>query len=270
MKNPLMILVAASIATAGFVGWRVHAMRRETPNQYDGVYDRSLSFTGGCLAAVGSAERSLHDPGVSVGSTLSVFALGDVSTAYEPRRFATYAIPMDLKVIEGRQAGAERREQLLQDLWGRCRSLHPTLATPIYLSVQQALADLRAKGCKAGSRCGLWVATDLEENGDRAIEARLRGYRKPKDPLPRTLDNRGIKVAFCGYAQTAGRIFGSSGREIRKAAVRDPNKDDRLQTIWRSLFSRPELVTFEPYCPQPSIPLASKSEKRGSLSEETK
>ncbi|TAM80959.1 MAG: hypothetical protein EPN47_13830 [Acidobacteria bacterium] len=254
MKHPLIILIAASIASVSFIAWRVHAMKDDPASAFEEIYDPSLSFTGGCGAVVGSADEVFRDPGVSAVSTLAVLALGDASTAYEPRRLTTYSIPASRKVIEGKQAGIERRRRLLRDLWEKCRSVHPTLVTPIYLGVQQALADLRAKGCKAGSRCGLWVATDLEENADRALEARLRGFRAAEAPLPRRLDNRGVWVAFCGFAQTAGRIVGPSGREIKTAVARGPRLDSRLQAVWRSLFVRPELVRFEPYCPQPSVP----------------
>ncbi len=251
MKHPFIILIAASIASVSFVAWRIHVMKDDPANASVEIYDPSLSFTGGCQAVVGSADERFRDPGVSAASTLTVLALGDAATAYEPRRIATYSIPTDRKVIEGKQAGIERRQRLLRDLWERCRSVHPTLVTPIFLGVQQALADLRAKGCKAVGRCGLWVATDLEENADRAIAARFRGYRKSTVPLPPTLDNRGIEVTFCGYAQTAGRILGPSGREIRRSAARDPYRDNRLQAVWQSLFTRPQIVKFEPYCPQP-------------------
>lgn len=267
MKHPLIILIATSVASVSLVGWRLHVMKSDPTNSFEQVYDPSLSFTGGCSALVGSADKLFHAGGASAKSTLTVLALGDPSTAYEPRRLATYAIPTNLKVIEGRRAGAQRRDQLLQDLWARCRSVRPTLVTPIYLGVHQALADLRANGCKADSRCGLWVATDLEENADRGIEARLRGSRNLTDPLPRTLDNDGIHVTFCGFAQTAGRIVGHSGREIGKPAARDPGQDSRLQSVWRSLFSRPQLVSFEPYCPQPSISVARKATGLGFPSE---
>jgi hypothetical protein len=30
---------------------------------------------------------------------------------------------------------------------------------------------------------------------------------------------------------------------------RDPGHEDRMQKVWRSLFTQPELVKFEPYCP---------------------
>jgi hypothetical protein len=253
MKQPVVILIAGSVVAVSFIGWRLHAMRHHTLSRFELVYDPSLSFTGGCESLVGAAEKVLRNPGVSDHSTLTILALGEASTAYEPRRLTKYAIPTDRKVIEGRHASMERQEHLLEDLRARCRSVRPTSVTPIYLGVKQAIGDLRADGCTADSRCGLWVSTDLEENGDRAIEATIDGRHDGRKPLPLPLDNSGISVTFCGFVETAGRLVGPSGREIRKAVPRDPRRDERLQAVWRSLFASSELVSFEPYCPQPTI-----------------
>ena len=155
-------------------------------------------------------------------------------------------------MIEGRRANGERQQVLLQDLLTRCESVRPTSVSPIFLGVKQAIANLRAEGCKDGSQCSLWVSTDLEENGVRAIKERIDHARHGKEPLPKPLDNSGIMVTFCGFAQTAGRLVDPSGREIRKAVARDPHRDDRLQAVWRSMFTKPELVTFVPYCPKPN------------------
>jgi hypothetical protein len=253
MKQPIVILISACVATVGFIGWRVHEMRSERVNHFALVQDPSRSYTGGCASLVGSAEAVLRSPGVSANSTLAVLVLGDDSTAREPRRLAAYAIPTSRKVIEGRRANVERQRDLLQNLLRRCESVRPTSISPIFLGVKQAIADLRAEGCKDGSQCSLWVSTDLEENGVRAIEQRIDHARHDKEPLPTTLDNVGITVTFCGFAQTRGRSVGSSGREIGAVAPRDPHRDDRLQAVWRALFTRPELVSFNPYCPEPTI-----------------
>lgn len=239
MKHPLAAFIAASIAACGFVAWRVYAMRHTTVSQYVTVYDPSRSFTGGCSALVGSADAALRDPGVSASSTLSVLVLGDRATAYEPRRLAVYPIPTDTKVIEGRYAGHIRQLALLRNLRTRCEAVAPTLVSPIFLGVRQAIAELHAEGCKAGSKCGLWVVTDLEETTNTAIRKKLEGQNN--HVLPDPLDNRGIKVAFCGFADTVGGA----------RAARVAGRAARLQRVWRQLFSVPSLVSFAPYCPDP-------------------
>jgi len=253
MKHPFVILISACIASVSFVGWRMRAMRNHTVNHFELVQDPSRSFTGGCTSIVGAAGAVLRDPDASADSTLTVLALGDRSTANEPRRLATYIIPTARQVIEGRRAAVERKERILQDLRVRCESVRPTLVSPVYLGVKQAVADLRAEGCREGAHCGLWVSTDLEENVVRTIEDRINRTGDQRDPLPARLDNSGVTVTFCGFAQTAGRLVGPFGREIRSVVARDPHRDDRLQAAWQSLFARPELVRFQPYCPEPSI-----------------
>ena len=250
MKLPFLILLSAAIASAIFVGWRVHAMRNHEINHFALVQDPSLSFTGGCQSMIGSAEEVLRNPGVSAESTLTVLVLGDGTTAYEPWRLGKYPIPWSRKVIEGKAASVKSKEMLLRNLWTRCNSVRHTSVSPIFLGVTQAIANLRADGCKEGSQCGMSVNSDLEENGDRAVKERINRGRDAGEPLPEPLDNRGIAITLCGFAQTAGHIVGPSGREIGKAVARDPQRDDHLQAVWRSLFASPEIVRFEPYCPQ--------------------
>jgi hypothetical protein len=261
MKQPFVLLISACVATTGFVGWRLHAIRGERVNHFAVVQDPSRSFRGGCASLLGSAEAVLHSPGVSKNSTLAVLALGDDSTAREPRWLGAYPIPTSRKVIEGKRAKAERQQALLQDLWRRCESLRPASVSPIFLGVKQAIAELRAEGCGEGSQCGLWVSTDLEENAVRAIEARIDGAHQEKIPLPELLDNGGITVTFCGFAETTGGSVAPSRHGIRAAAPRDPRRDDRLVETWRMLFTKPGLVTFSHYCPEPS-PVAAQAGSR--------
>jgi hypothetical protein len=252
MKQPVVILVSACMAVAAFVGWRMEAMRSERVNHFALVQDPSRSYTGGCASLVGVAGAALGSAGASANSRLTVLALGDASTAGEPRRLGVFTIPTSRKVIEGKRATLDRQQALFQDLLTRCESVRPTSVSPIFLGVKRAVADLRASGCKAGSGCRIWVSTDLEENGERGMRERILHSREAREPLPPPLDNEGIEVTFCGFSQTAGRVIDPSGREVRIGAARDPRRDDRLQAVWRAMFTSPELVSFEPYCPEPS------------------
>jgi hypothetical protein len=252
MKNPVLILLLACVASVSFIGWRVHEMSTQTVNHLGLVYDPSFSYTEGCRSILGSAEELLRNSSVSPNSTLTVLVLGDDFSAHEPRKLAEYSIPTSRKVIEGRLANVRRQQSVLHDLWEKCTAVRPTTISPIFLGVKQAVADLRGHGCGEGSQCELRVNSDLEENVERTLKGRINHAREGKVPLPNPLDNSGIQVTFCGFAATAGRIVDPSGREIRRPAARDPNYGDRLQDAWRRMFARPELVGFEPYCPKPS------------------
>jgi hypothetical protein len=180
-----------------------------------------------------------------------VLVLGDEATANEPWQLGTYSIPTSRKVLEGRAANLKRQEGVLHDIWNKCQTVHRTTISPIFLGVKQAIADLRAQGCKPNSRCELFVDSDLEENVEPSIKRSLNAGVGRHVSLP-SINNSGIGVTFCGLAVRAGRIVGPSGREIRKVPALDPSRDDRLRRIWRSLFSKREAVRFEPYCPTPS------------------
>ncbi|MFI5089729.1 MAG: hypothetical protein ACHP7P_06695 [Terriglobales bacterium] len=251
MKASTVVVIVAFLTVAAVVGWRVYAMNNKTVNHFAVVADPSLSYSGGCESAVGSAERVLRGPGISPNSKLLFLALGDRSTAYEPRELAKYDVPSSRRVMEARHANESRQAILLRDLSAKCAAVRPTSISPIFLGVKEALAALHTEGCGEGSRCELRVSTDLEENVEAALKNRLNNARS-NTPLPPALDNAGVDVTFCGFAATAGRIVDPTGREIRRVAGHDPAGEDRMQRVWASVFTDPERVKFEPYCPKPT------------------
>jgi len=253
MTRSSVLVLLASMVIAAFVGWRVHAMHSEPVNHFAILADPSISYTGGCESAVGSAAEMLRGPGVSPRSKLILIVLGDGTTANEPRELGKYDMPISRKVIEGRKANERRQAVLLQEISSKCGSVPPTSVSPIFMGVRQAVADLRSEGCREGSHCKLRVSSDLDENVEAGIKSRLISARG-RSPLPAPLDNDGIDVAFCGYAATAGRIVDPMGREVRRFAGRNPAHEDRMQQTWLSMFTNPERVKFEPYCPKPSAP----------------
>src|SRR5882762_8591986 len=122
----------------------------------------------------------------------------------------------------------------------------------ITVEYKQAIADLRALGCSEASHCQLLVNSDLEENVETSIKKGLNGATNEKHILPSPVENEGIDVAFCGVGVTTGRILDSSPGKFHKAPMRTPAGEDQLQETWRSLFTDPAAVSFEPYCPKPS------------------
>lgn len=250
MKTSILYTLLFCTACVAFVAWRVHAVRTQDAPHFEIVEDPSLSHEQGCASLLGLAEQALHAEGVSRNSTLTVLVLGDQATANEPWRLGTYAIPMTRKVLEGRTANRRRRQDVLHDIGNRCQAVRPTNISPIFLGVKQAMADLRAQGCSATSHCELFVDSDLEENVETSIKKSINNHGGGTRILPSPINNAGINVAFCGLAVTAGRIVDPSGREIRKASPRNSRRDHRLRQTWLSLFTKPEAVRFEPYCPQ--------------------
>jgi hypothetical protein len=252
MKPKIIITVVLGVASAGFLGWRVITVHNRATPQFSLLEDPSGSHLGGCASVVGITEQILHSERVSSGSSLTVLAIGDESTADEPRLVSRRVIPVSRRVMEGAHAGLRAQQEMVDDVQRRCEALHPTKVSPIFQGVKQAIGELRRLGCKSGSNCELWIDSDGEENVVSSIRRALEVPGHSDQALPSPVDNDGIHVAFCGLAVTAGRISDASGREIRRMPRRSPDHDDNLQRIWAGLFTKPELVTFAPYCPEPS------------------
>jgi hypothetical protein len=250
MKRGIVCAVACAMLCAGFVGWRIHFLANYSAPQFAIAVDPSLSHPGGCESLVGLADQLLQADRISRDSTLTVLVLGDSSTANEPWQLGRYSIPVTRKVLEGKATNLRRQEELVSDIRHKCETVHRTTISPIFLGVKQAVADLRAQGCKETSHCKVFVDSDLEENVETSIKDALSRTRNAKLVLPSPLDNQGIEVSFCGLAVTAGRIVNPPDRETRRVLPRDPGRDDRLREVWQSLFTQPELLKFEPYCPQ--------------------
>ncbi len=251
MKTGILYAILLCVAAVGFVGWRVYALKNRETFHFGLVEDPSLSHPEGCESLLGLAEKAMSTDGISPGSTLSILVIGDETTANEPWQLGMYSIPTTRKVLEGRTANSRRRQDVLHDILNKCQAMRRTTVSPIFLGVKQAVADLRAQGCKETSHCQLAVNTDLEENVETSVKKSLNGTAGEKPTLP-LIENNGIDVSFCGLAVTTCRLVDSSSRGFRKAPLRTPAREDRLREIWRSLVTDPAVVNFEPYCPKPS------------------
>lgn len=246
MNRTILSTILFCAVCIAFVGWRVHAMKNRQSPQFEIVEDFSLSHANGCNPLVDLAKRALTTTGVTRQSTLTVLALGDQTTANEPRLIARYPIPIDERVLETENDEAEKIRGILGDIRKRCEAYHRTMVSPIFLGVTEAVGDLRAHGCRANSHCKLFVDTDLDENVQSAIKNNL-SYGPGKRRLPLPIDNKGIDIFFCGLA-TRGRFAGGSGRETRRKQTSYLN-EHRMRSVWRALFTEPNAIKFEPYCP---------------------
>src|SRR5437762_918696 len=115
-KQNLAIAVLIATVTAGFGFWRWEVAGRTHPAHGVLVWDRSESVAIGSESVVASAKQVLQSRSLGKGSTLTISATGDASSASEPIVVATYETPVNRRVLEGRSAALDRREELLDDL----------------------------------------------------------------------------------------------------------------------------------------------------------
>jgi hypothetical protein len=239
MKSTLVYSVLC-VASTLLIGWRIHAIHNRETEHFEIVEDLSLSHPNGCESLLGLSERVLRSDGVSPESTLAILVVGDAATANEPWQLGRYVIPSARKVIEGRKGSLTQQQRVLRDISDKCRMARRTNVSPVFLAVKQAVADLRAQGCKETSRCQLFVDSDLEENAEGSIKKNLDNLHYHKDAFPH-IDNTGIAVEFCGLAEVH--------RTNTSTVLRSSAREDHLRQLWRSLFIKRETIGFGPFCP---------------------
>lgn len=248
MKSNVVLALLLGVGTVGFLAWRVWTVSTMEAPQYEVVEDPSGSHGPACASLEGLVGRILDSPGATSGSVLTVLDLGDESTANEPRRIGTHPFLTNRRVAQSDREIARERASIVDEINAQCRAIGQTNISPIFLGVEQAVADLHARGCVARSHCTLIVDSDLQENVEASIKVRFAGPTKHARALPPPIDNAGIEVVFCGYVVAVGRSDSPSGRTVGPVPPRNAAQEERLQQIWRELFTMPEGVSFEPYC----------------------
>jgi hypothetical protein len=249
-KQKIAIAVLIGAVTIGFGFWRWKVGGKTHPAHGVELWDRSESMATGCDCVVAAARRGLQSPYFGRGSTLTFTATGDASSASEPIMIATYEAPVNRRALEGRSAVLDRREELLDDLRKKCENVGRTKTSPIYLAIKRAVEQLRAAGCDGNSNCFVFALTDLEENANLQIKRALDGGSSLNQASPALINNDGIDIVISGIAETVGVAKGSDGVTRHLTNNRDQQRADRIVEVWRKLFTSPDRVTFQPYCPK--------------------
>lgn len=248
MIRNAVLVVTITAAIAGFLAWRAVATASAEPPHYAVLIDRSLSSLAACVGVEAATARMLDGRELRRGSSLTLLGTGDSSIAPEPRWIWSGDLPVDTRVFEGRARRVQQRRQFVDQVSEQCRKTSSTSSSPIFLGVKRALEQLRALGCGPDSQCALYVSTDGEENVEPHLRRAIDSSSRPA-VIPPPLANDGVRVLFCGLAetrQTGGRARGPA------PAIRSPERADRLRQVWAAAFSDPELVVFEPFCRPPT------------------
>jgi hypothetical protein len=213
--------------------------------------DRSDSVSSDCGCTESLLKKALNESTMSRGSTVTVVASGDESTADEPVLVGGFDVPTTRRVIEGRDSTHRKQEALLADLKTKCEALPVTKRSPIALLIRRGLERLRHFGCNsATSGCELWVQTDAEETAEAELRKLFDGNRPDKQGAVMPLiDNHGIEIVFYGLSQTVGETETTDGRRHHFTRERDIHRAVRLRDGWLSVFTDPSRVRFEPFCP---------------------
>ena len=234
-KTTVFVLLAVAMASGLFLWSRLQTISEASKepvavDQLAVVWDTSPSVPLNCGGLLGVAENAIKAMHIGKGSRLALITTGGVSTSFEPHLVLQTTIPRQGRagVLKSGQAQQAFRDEILK----ACHSFRPAEGSAIFRSVEIALAHLSGMGCGAPNTCALIVSTDLEENANAAIEARVFG-RSARKKAPAVLDNARVATTFCGYVQNSG---GGGPRNGATALVEG----------WKGLFKEP--VVFRPYC----------------------
>lgn len=242
----LTLIVFCAVTTFGY--WRYKASHDARPiAQIAIMRDASDSIPSDCDQVVGLTERALSMPDVGPGTSITLMRSGDDTTANEPQLLGKFQVPEIRRVIEGQRLAARQRAELITNLKTRCEEIKHTQASPIFQSVQRGVEYLRSTGSSTAPRY-LFLQTDGEETVNLQIKKALDQKLATKSKLPRPVSNNGIQIVFCGLAETVGTATSTGNKVRRMTKQRDPERNARMQEVWLTLFTNPELVTFEPYC----------------------
>jgi hypothetical protein len=218
------------------------------------VLDSSASTTEVRESCMGIVNNSFDLPGINKGSRLLIMATGDKKTANEPILLAEYRYPAPARrAMENR---ARQNHEHETEFMGRVQLALESFddqsqRTAIYIAFQRALQSLQEQDCgqvvetnglfgeDSVRTCFLYAVTDGEENQEQALTEMLRRTGNGQVPAEMVLDNENIEIIFCGLASTSGATAERNHAHIL-----------RLETVWKSAFSNPDLVHFQPFCPR--------------------
>ncbi|HTU44228.1 MAG TPA: hypothetical protein VMF91_04165 [Bryobacteraceae bacterium] len=198
------------------------------------IWDASESSATRCDEVVGLVERemrSMESDDEWKGVRFTFFATGDGSSGWQPRMLMMKALTTPARIIDSQHIYWRERTALLFEVRNRCLAVHRTKSSPIYFSLARAADHLRSAGCGPNQPpCFIADVTDGQEN-------RAFNWQMPAK-LPPPIENASIHVTFCGFAQSVA------------SRSSDPVVAGRLEKTWKALFTHPDLVRIEPFCPQ--------------------
>ncbi len=246
MSQGSVLFGIAAVAVAATV--TIYVAITPPPADMAVLIDTSVSVDRNCGGLKGLAMTTMANTSrFRKGSSLSILAMGTSALNTQPRLQWSGPIPYGAGVVFGQDAERDKQVQgqFEAEIGNACTSAEPGTHSPIFEMARQGIAHLRsgANGCKGEDACILLIKTDLEDDVHAVLKVEIAKIRKGQAAnlpaeLHGVLDNRGIRVQFCGLSELAKR----SGKSPAVAS------QEELKRLWLPLFSDPGVVSFQPYC----------------------
>lgn len=195
------------------------------------VVDTSTSVHKDCPGMVGLMRDAINSLPRGRDSRAFLISLGSSATRFEPQLEVDLALARRASgPVRGAGDGA-----VFDALMSKCEGLAPADGSAIFRAVRIGLAHVQSR-CAGAASCEarLYIASDGEENVALNARGLLDGRGKDASLAKLANDLPGLQTTFCGYVSTS-----ESGAARTNEALLDR---------WRSFFTHPEAVQFQPYC----------------------
>jgi hypothetical protein len=194
------------------------------------------------------------------GGRVFVWSTGGKATALEPEFLFEGEIPSSSRALEAQGEDLNRREHfLLAAVRAAGQPYEETGVSPIRLCVRRGLEQLTSYGCGPGTRCQLFVRTDLEERNEDALVNSLKKGELQQDDFPPPLDNEHINIVFCGLSEVKTEATARNYDERKKGKskrrpvpMRTAQRADLLHSLWSKSVTHPSQLQVMPFCPKSS------------------
>ncbi len=251
--------VGSLLVFFSFALWRMNVAANAKQPLYGIVADISSSHNvdraHACLTVAGLSEKLMQESAGNPGARMEVLALGDSSRGGEPLLLtAQELIPVRTTLSTGKAAILRQQQSYVNGIYNNCVKAPSPEYSAISLGIERVLEYTRSKQCGSNTLCTVYVDTDGNENVATALTARLKGKLSSSFGQPPILDNTGVDVRFCGMAVRTVDPTTREGSAGRRQAFRSHQDPARMEAVWRSAFTHPEQVSFEPFCAQPKSP----------------
>jgi hypothetical protein len=256
--NAYSIFGLVMLALVGVAAWRIFTHKNVVP-QHAILYDQSKSKIDGCSCLKGHAGK-LIEQAKGRGELLTLFALGAEANGYQPKIVDTFPIPKNDSALGDKSKAKVAVEAFLSAVETACKGIPPSDRTPLHQGVKTILEQLRTT-CTPDAACTLYVQSDMEEDVSPTILDAFKARKAGVEPDVPRLDNEGISVTFAGVSEivvspTKGKKAKGAGKD---KALQKLDEAPIWKSFWTRIFTRPELVSFQPLCTEPEGGVASKT-----------
>jgi hypothetical protein len=234
---------------AAFVWWRLSVPAFQ-PGSDAILVDSSDSqaLAQACTKVAAIAQEDMKDPAMGQGAAISLFRLGEASTANEPVLVGTFKVPDASTVMGGPDSANKRRQEVVTQITERCKEIPLTTISPLFEGFLRTVEFLQEQDPSSQGQRTLHAITDGEETEVKPIKQAFDQSPGTDVTLPAIINNQRVRVEICGIAETIGTISLANGKAVTKTKTRDAVRANREIEVWKRAFSQATLVQVNPYC----------------------